>query len=333
LYNEFKDKSYSSVLERHFRDSRIRAIFGILAGSSAVSPRDLSAFIAMMMTREFIFKGAYNIKGGDIQVLPDAIRKKIVSFGGEVLTGSEVEKIMVKDTKVCGVSLKDRAIESRYVVSASDAHSTFEDLLKSGASGEMKKRLKGLATTSSAVVFYFGLRPDLALRREGRKNFWYCPSYGSVERLPRLSKDVMDIKDKPVFFYLPDSAKGPVVIAIINVGYRDNAFWDRKTAVIRAHILKAMNRLFGASESDIVTEGRRTPHDLFLLTKNHNGAIRGWASTPRQSSSRVFPQRTHLKNMFCTGHWTTSEFGQGGISNSINAARRTYEMILREERP
>jgi hypothetical protein len=39
-----------------------------------------------------------------------------------------------------------------------------------------------------------------------------------------------------------------------------------------------------------------------------------------------------FKNLYFAGHWTTTEFGQGGLSNIANTSRRVSEEIIREEK-
>ncbi len=335
LYGAYKKESYQKVIDECFKDNKIKCLLRVLSGNNAVSSEHLSGFVALMMIKNFVFGGAYNIKNGGVQVLSDSLARKLLSFGGEIIYNAEVDRIEVKNKQAIGVDFKKNAIKSKYVISASDAYNTFTKLIdKRFVDKKIINKLDNLMTTSSALLCFFGLRPKSLKFSRKRHSFWYCPTH----RSDLYFSDSSDIKRKPIFFYSPTQYdntltknRGDILTAAIIADYNDKLFWDDKMEEIRSYVVGCANKIFGISSEDIVVEDHRTPRDLYVMTKNYKGAVRGWASTPRQSSRDVFSGENIYKNLFCTGHWTTAEFGQGGISNVANMARRTYESILREE--
>jgi len=80
-------------------------------------------------------------------------------MGGQILTGLEVEQIVIKEKKAIGVKLKDgQEMTGKTLISNIDAHSTFTDLIgeRQIPSG-FRSRLKGMKPSISYFILYLGV--------------------------------------------------------------------------------------------------------------------------------------------------------------------------------
>jgi len=124
--------------------------------------------------------------------------------------------------------------------------------------------------------------------------------------------------------------KGNVVVATINSCYKNVNFWKNNSSRIASHMYQQMKNILGFKTKDVDVNVFKTPIDLYSLTHNYLGAMRGWASTSNQCSRNIFPSKSTLfSNLYFAGHWVTTEFGQGGLANVANTARKVAEEIVR----
>lgn len=341
LYMAYRDKTFEEVLNAVFPNNyKIKSLFSVLLGNVGLSPRYVSAFTALIMIREFVFNGGYHIAQGGTQVLPDTLAKLFGTYGGNTLYDTEIDRIHLKNNKAKGVSFQKNTIECKYVISASDAKNTLKKLI--GKNRDTKiyiDKFKQLVCTPSAFTLYLGLKNRINRVSNASCSLWYCRKYLFNEYFPNLISKTENMDNKPLLAYIPtlydtslSKCKGDIVIGVVNYGYRSPIYWKKNSSKVKVQVLDLMKSIFLIKNEEIITEEFKTPYDLFLLTNNYRGSIRGWAPIPGQNSRSVFPQKPIFKNVFFVGHWTTTEFGQGGLSNIANTSRRVAEEIMREEK-
>ena len=61
------------------------------------------------------------------------------------------------------------------------------------------------------------------------------------------------------------------------------------------------------------------------------GSAFGLASTTKQISSAILPQKCSVNGLFLAGHWTTVGSGQGGIPKVALLGRKASYLILKEQ--
>lgn len=339
LYSDFSKHDFGCVLDKYFNNDKVKSTVEALLGNSGVPSKYLSAFTGLLMIREFVFNGGYHTKKGGIQSLSDALEKVLVKNGGLIKYNTKVERILIKNNTAKGIFFNDRFIESRYTISASDVRSTFLNLIDAGNNyNTIIKRIHKLVPTSSAFLVFLGLKQNALKRISKSCSTWLCNNYFYKDYFPDPFLNKECLNKKPILIFTPtlyDSSLakngGEIVIGLINFNFRKQDFWNKNALKIRDSILNAIIKTNLFNKSDIMTEEIMTPEDLFLLTNNYKGAIRGWASTPYQNSLFAFSKKSIVKNLFFVGHWTTYSFGQGGLSNVANTARRVSEKILMYE--
>ncbi len=341
LYMIYRNRNFEEVLNNAFSNNyRLKSLFSILLGNVGLSPKYVSAFTALVTIREFVFNGGYHIAKGGIQVLPDTLAKLFVTYNGNILYDAEVSRICINNGKADGVCFQKHIIECKYVVSASDAKNTFTKLIgKNGDIGNFVNKFNQLVCTPSAFMLYLGLKNRIKMAPNMSCSIWCCRKYLNDKYFPDPFSGAENINNKPILAYIPtlydlslSKYKGDILIGLVNCGYKNSAYWRKNSLRIKTYILNFMKKTFSIKANEICTEEFKSPQDLFALTNNYKGSIRGWAPMPQQNNRFVFPQKPIFKNIFFAGHWTTTEFGQGGLSNVANTSRRVAEEIMREER-
>lgn len=164
-------KTYKAFLQKfNFRNPEVYEVLDIFSSFSGLSGNRCAALLttcAMVTT----LKGSYRPKKGFI-TFPHLFRRKFEESGGEVLTNTQVKKILVENNQVKGVELSDgRTINSEIVVSTADTRVTFNDLtcyniLKS-AGEKYAKKDENLKMSPSAIAIHIGLDDILDLKSLG----------------------------------------------------------------------------------------------------------------------------------------------------------------------
>lgn len=116
---------HQSVLEfaNSFKSPYLRKLFSIIIN------KEYNIHSVFYLFQAFSQKDGAIMQGGSLKM---ALRvgERFKSKGGVIRTDAEVDKIIIKDGKACGVKLKNgEELESDFVVAATDAHHIFYDLL------------------------------------------------------------------------------------------------------------------------------------------------------------------------------------------------------------
>ena len=116
---------HQSVLEfaNKFKSPYLKELF------SRIIYKKFNIHSVFYLFQAFSQKDGAIMEGGSLK-MAQRVGNKFKEKGGITRTDSEVEKIIVKDNKACGVKLKNGEIlEADYIISAADIHHTLYDLL------------------------------------------------------------------------------------------------------------------------------------------------------------------------------------------------------------
>jgi phytoene dehydrogenase-like protein len=100
---------------------------------------------------------------GGVQAIPDALYRRLLLGGGQVLAGTPVERILVETGAATGVLLTDgRELRADTVLAACDPRTTFEKLLPTNAVDDLTaRRVRAIPVTNMGIG---QAKVDLALR-------------------------------------------------------------------------------------------------------------------------------------------------------------------------
>ena len=82
-------------------------------------------------------------------------------------------------------------------------------------------------------------------------------------------------------------------------------------------------------KSQINVTVNAVPHTFYRYTFNKFGSAFGWASTVKQISPYIFPQKTSIDGLVLAGHWCTVGSGQGGIPRVAFSGKKASEIIIK----
>lgn len=119
-----------SALGDHFRDARLRQLFGRYATYCGSSP--FAAPATLMLIAHVEQEGVWTVEGG-MQRLAEALENLARSLGVEFVYDAQVERVTLRHSRASGVLLDTgQPIESDFLVSNADAGALDGDLARSG---------------------------------------------------------------------------------------------------------------------------------------------------------------------------------------------------------
>lgn len=332
LYKTFRNKTFRQVLDQYFNDEEIKSFFSILLGNIGLPSTKVSALTAAVMYRDYIFRGGYYPRGG-MQKFPDALAKRFLEYGGDLLLNKTVTKIKVCGGKVEGILIEDSyLVHADYLVSNCSARQTFCELLgEDYLPGSLREKLNQMIPSPSAFIVYFALKDSLD--KQGLySNMWYCPSLNIDEVYEDSLSEKVNVSD---FLFvslasLHDDTLCPrgyqVGHLITLVPYMNQDYWQENQNRIEASMIKTANDIVPGFSANLYKTYPATPLTIMKYTKADRGAIYGWASILSQTGS-VMGSETFIPNLYMAGHWATLESGQGGVTMAAFSGRNVARAI------
>jgi prolycopene isomerase len=328
----YRGSSFQELLDEHIEDQRLKAL--VTANWHLWNPnwRNSAVDYAALVTTEQL-RGYYYPIGG-IQAIPDALARCLEGHGGDIEYRSLVERILVRDGAAAGVeTAKGKRIGAEIVVSNVAARATFLDLVgEAHLPAEFAESLRRLEVSLSAFYVYLGV--DIDPRDSGldAPETIVYETYDNTREWERLIGGEPSI---PCFgiavpTYLDPRLAPPgkhVVIIMTMAPYAlKGAGWrEEKQRMADALIARAEKLIPGLSQHILVSDAA-SPLTYERYTLNTMGAAMGWAFSPAMFLKRL-DQRTPVRNLYLTGHWTMPGGGVPGVALSgLRAAR----MILGE---
>ncbi|MCB1704214.1 MAG: NAD(P)/FAD-dependent oxidoreductase [Halioglobus sp.] len=204
----YLNRTTDEVLSELTDNAKLKAVLTGQWGDSGVSPRE-SSFIIHGLIAGHYMKGAYYPVGGASR-MAETIIPIIQRGGGDVFTYADVEQILVKGNRACGVRMADGTeITAAAVISNAGVYNTFERLLPENISRRhgYTKRLRHVEPSIGHLGLYIGLRESAAQLDLPKTNFWIYPDEKHEENLAAFAADA-EAPFPAVYISFP-SAKDP----------------------------------------------------------------------------------------------------------------------------
>jgi phytoene dehydrogenase-like protein len=327
---KLKDKTFASVLNSFFINNALMSAISLpVLGNGGLPPTLMHAFTGTRIFHEFLIDGGYYPEGG-MQEIPNALAYTIQQNHGTMLYKRLVKKILIKSNVAIGVELdNNETIYAKYIVSACDVTQTYKTLLGEVIVDEkIINKLETIEPSMSTFTLYLGIdKPFQGLPREGT-NIWYLPHYD----LDRLFNELM-LGDLNNFggggFMFRVSPDKKTILAFCGAPYKTSSFWKQNKKKIATDFLSRIEKLIPNLKDHIVYFDAATPHTLYRYTLNYRGANYGWAPLQSQLFDPDFRQKTTIKGLYLTGHWTAQTHGIPGVSY---LGHNTAKLILKQEK-
>ena len=322
------DKTFESFLNIFFSDKLLmNSISFPVFGNGGLPPSLMHAFTGTKIFNEFLLDGGYYPEGG-IQNLPNALDCIIKQNNGKILYRTLVKTILCKNDVILGVELDNNELYfSKYVVSACDITQTFKKLLQNNiVDKQFLDKLRNMTPSLSTFILYIGIdRPFKGLPKPGT-NIWYLPYYdlNKIFNYVRL----FDF-NKIGGFMMRVSPDNKTILAFSLAPFKTRSFWKQHKQKIAQEFLKYLVKFIPNLKEHIAYFDAATPSTLYRYTLNYKGANYGWAPSQSQLFDPDFRQKSFIKGLYLTGHWTTQTHGIPGVAY---LGYNTAKHILKREK-
>ena len=327
-------KTGQEVLDSFFKDPLLKYLltFGVRKGSS---------FLACSSPIVWAIKGNfYYIKDKELEALPQLFLRYYKAYGGEISFNTLVKKIVIEEGKARAVQIEGgEEIQSRYIVSNGDSHSTFQylignDLLPDRFIRELRKR----EISAPTFTLYLGVDLDLAQMGFDGALVHYYPT---ISKNPWEKKDAegFDVEKERMTIRM-DSIKNPILAPagkhtvavaafapyeLFTEGVNTSPHYVEIKEEIAQKIIGITERVIPGLSSHILIRDASTPLTYERMTLNTHGATMGWYLSAKELL-RIRSQKTPIANLYQAGHWT---FPGGGIPMVIISGINAAKLVLK----
>ena len=276
---EIRVKTFEQLLDSFFKDKKLKAIFSIIMMQVlGLPPFKLSAVVACLLYREFIFDGGYYPKGG-MQNFSNVLAKRFIELQGCIISFKKVKKIRIDKNDVDGVVLEDgQYITSKMVVAACDARQTFFELIgQDKISADFVSKINTRIVSSSGFFVYLGIdKKEIAPSLEANiylitdydiekvwANFLNC----KVDHLIIASSSARDN-------FLRDVNGKMSILVGTNMAYKSEDYWkgEKNKEKIADRLIKIAKQANPNLFASIAMRILATPLTLYKWTGNYHGA-------------------------------------------------------------
>ncbi|WP_216830486.1 phytoene desaturase family protein [Alkalihalobacterium elongatum] len=156
-------RSLYDVLGDYFTDEKLKLAFTFQSKYLGMSPWDCPGAFSILSYMEHKY-GVFHPIGG-LNQIPKAMTKVIHEYGGEVVTGVGIKKLIYKDKAITGVELEDgdKIHCDEVIINADFAHAmnhlVDDELLKSYSKQQLKKK----DYSCSTFMMYLGVNKEFQL--------------------------------------------------------------------------------------------------------------------------------------------------------------------------
>jgi phytoene dehydrogenase-like protein len=300
------------IVAEYLPDPQARALCSVGGLILGLPPSRLPFMGFAQLIFSYLTDGAFYCEGGADRLI-EALRTAIERERGDIVLGTAVERIHVRDGKVQGVSVAGGSeIAATVVVSNAAARQTFETLVTPGAVPDSFLRtLAGLTPSISGLVLYAGTSAPLEESGLGHQTF--------SSRIVDLEA-IYDgwLRGEPVALavYVPtlvDSTLAPsgrhILTALAFRQYELATPWKVERERLQERVLDELDLALDGFRDTAEFIDCATPETLERFTLNTSGAIYGWENTLRHTGSKRPAQRSPVRGLYLAGHWTTPGAG------------------------
>ena len=338
LFNIRKIDSFRVMHEANanfFNDYRTIQLFDRYATYNGSNPFKAPATLNLIPHVEYNLGGFIVCEG--ISEIPVALYKLAIKNGVKLFLKHNAEKILIDKTKkVNGLQINrhnSEKVKEKFdiVISNADVNYTYRNLINIGFHKD-SKRLNSLAPSSSALVFYWGVKgihDKLEIH-----NILFSKNY------KKEFEDLFDKKvcpdDPTIYIYISskfnmnDAPYGyENWFVMINAPSINKQDWNCEIKKSKENILRKIEDVLKISlKEKIVTEKILSPVDIEMNTNSYKGSIYGISSNSRKAA--FLRQRNESKIYdglyFCGG----STHPGGGIPLVVSSGEITANLIMKK---
>ena len=324
LFMKYGRKNCTEYFEKlGFTNETLRFFFNSMYGT-----RDFSALAFIMMFAWFNQKNAGYLIGGSLP-LAKRMTEKYMSLGGKLTTKAKVSNIIVENNTAKGVVLSDGTrLESDYVISAADGHSTIYNMLEGKyLSKKISNAYNNWELFTPLVQVSFGINKILV--SDGPVESWLVKDQLIGRTKPESGYSIMNYSFDPTM--APD---GKSVIVI-----RYESPWElwkdmspdeykNEKSQIEQDAKAILEKRYPGISSSLEVCDVATPLTDVNYTGVWKGAYEGFMPSSKNLMANLDPVLPGLKKFYMAGQWL---FPGGGLPPAGQSGKWAIQYICRDE--
>lgn len=322
---KYRKATLADVARKYIKDPKLLAIFAGNWPYLGLPPSQVSFVYWSTMLIGYMVDGAYYCKGG-FQQLADTLVEGLENHGGAIAYKSPVEKIMVEDGRIAGVTVKGRKVNAPVVIANADIRQTVCEMI-----GDQYfppryiRRIKNMQHSLSIFAVYIATDIDLTALNLAHESFCYLDfdhdrnfaetCNGKITWLSITAPTLVDPNLAPPGQHL--------LMLTTLLPYQAAESWPQaKPGYVDAMLKLAGHYIAGLEDHILFIEGG-SPATMRRYTQNFQGAAYGWNVSPSQVGPARIPNRSPIEGLYFAGHWTSPGGGIYGVSVSgVQAAQK-----------
>jgi phytoene desaturase len=326
-------RTHAANTAGYFQDPRLLAAFTFQNMYLGVSPYDAMATYSLLQATELI-DGIWFPRGGMYRVI-ETLSEIIKGLGVMLRTNAPVARIDVEGSRATGVTLEDgERLTGDVVVANADLPYVYTELLPDDGTAV---RLNRLRYTSSALMFYWGVRGERTDRLLHHNVFLSARLYR--ESFDRIFRD-LTLPDSPSFYVRCASRTDPgmapqgmdAYFVLVPVGHLSEGKvqdWGALRARARSEVLRRLAEAgLPGLESRIAFEERIGPEDYRQRWNLAKGSAFGLSHNFLQVGYfRPHNRHARYRNLYFAG---ASTHPGTGVPLVMISARLVVERVLRD---
>lgn len=328
---KFAAKSFQSYLDETFETDGLKNFIGGQWPFVAITPEKGARLFMSMLFATHYFNGSHTIKGG-FATLAEALAGVITDAGGDVIVRDAVKQIScVGKCATEVVTESGKKFSADIVVSNIAPQLLHGDLIEEHArSKRWLRRLDTLDPSLSSVIVYLGMKEGFDKIVQGNVVCTYdtanCESFYDYTTAGEEYKEDYLVLLKPVEFI-----SKPILTALTFARQDSAVDWKYEKIRISEKVLHKMEQEYPGISEYIEYVEVGSPDTFVRYTDNYKGAIYGFENTCDMFKESKMPYKTHIKNLYQTGHWTVPGCGiYNVVTNGFTVAKQIVDELSTE---
>ena len=334
-----------TVLDRHFRDPRLKAVLASQWGDYGLPPHR-SAFVIHAMIVQHYFDGGFYPAGG-AHVIADAIVPVITAAGGDCRVNHEVTAILHQGGKAHGVrvhvkhgdSFDVQEFHAPLIISDAGAHTTYLRLLDPALNLPEQRTVQAAPRPDSVVNLYVGFKSSPTSLGVAGENLWIFAG-GDHRALYDARNDLAAGKAQAAFVSFgslrdPHAKQHTAQIVtwidpVVFDAWRDRA-WKRRgddyealKATISDALLDLVDRRVPGFRDLVAYHELSTPLSVENFLGHPHGAVYGLPATPAHFGRDFLSVRSSINGLLLTG----TDVATLGIMGALMGGVATTATVL-----
>jgi len=323
-------RSMHKANSKFFNDGKIIQLFDRYATYNGSNPFTAPATLNIIQHVEFGL-GAFIPKEG-IYSISNALYKLAEKKNVEFRFNTKIDEIIIKNKKVNGIRTSEYEEEFDVVISNSDVTNTYEKLIPN-CNSKMYRRYKKLEPSTSALVFYWGIK---GIHNElETHNIIFSEDY-ELEFNELFNQKIIP-SDPTTYIYISskyNSKDAPKDcenwFVMVNAPYIEDQNWTYEIEKTRINVMKKINSVLGINlESKIEFEEILSPIEIERKTSSYKGSLYGISSNSKMAAFLRQQNRSkEYKGLYFAGG---SAHPGGGIPLVVLSGKIAADLIDKYE--